>query len=87
MLTAPPDSPALLFALSYNPKKLLEEVGPSLERGMQSLREQEARDAGEIYAAIRQTASLYDRLSFRILGDDKGLVFSGRIIFNDSAAH
>ena len=82
-LSAPPDSSALLFALSYNVKKLLEEVGPSLERGMQSLEEQEARDAREIYEAIRQTASLYDRLSFRILGSAEGLVFSGRIFFSE----
>jgi len=82
LLTEPPASPSLLFALDYDVKRLLEQIGPSLEKTMQTMQGEEADDAREIYQAIRQTASLYDRFSFGVHGEKQGLVMRGRIRFS-----
>ena len=81
LLSEPPASPHLLFALNYDVKKLLAQIGPSLERTMQTMQGEEAEDAREVYEAIRQTASLYDRFGFSISGEKRGLVMRGRVEF------
>lgn len=85
LLTEPPESPELLFALGYNVEKLLKEVGPSMEQGIQSLEGEDAEHAREVYEALQQTASLYDRVRLDILGSDRGLVVSGSVKFNEDS--
>ena len=81
LLSEPPASPHLLFALDYDVKKLLAQIGPSLEHTMQTMQGEEADDAREVYEAIKQTASLYDRFAFSISGEKQGLVMRGRVEF------
>ena len=81
VLTAPP-APSVLFALGYNVKKLLQEVGPSMEQGIGTLEGEDAENAREAYEALKRTASLYDQVRFDVLGDEHGLIFSGRVLFH-----
>ena len=83
VLTAPPE-PSVLFSLSYNVEKLLKQVGPSLEQGIQTLEGEDAENAREAYEALKRTASLYDQVRFDVLGDEQGLIFSGRVMFNEN---
>jgi len=46
VLTTPPE-PSVLFSLSYNVEKLLQEVGPSLEQGIRTLEGEDAENGPE----------------------------------------
>jgi len=81
VLSEPPASSTLILALDYDVKKLLQQIGPSLERTMQTMQGEEAEDAREIYQAIKETAALYDRFSFGIHGEERGLVMRGKVEF------
>ena len=84
LLSEPPASPHLLFVLEYNVKKLLAQIGPVLEQAMQTMQGEEAESAREAYEAIKQFASLYDRLTFSISGEKQGLVMRGRVQFSQN---
>jgi len=84
VLTTPPE-PSVLFSLSYNVEKLLQEVGPSLEQGIRTLEGEDAENARKAYEGLKHTASLYDQVRFDVLGDEQGLILSGRVLFNENS--
>jgi len=86
VLSEPPASSTLILALDYDVKKLLQQIGPSLEHTMQTMQGEEADDAREVYEAIKETASLYDHFSFGIHGEERGLVMRGKVEFDSGSA-
>jgi hypothetical protein len=81
LLTTAPASPNIILTFDYQVKKLLDQIGPSLEHTMQTMKGEEAEDAREIYQAIKETAALYDRFGFTLRGEERGLVMQARVDF------
>ncbi len=86
VLSEPPASSSLILALDYDVKKLLQQIGPSLEHTMETMQGEEAEDAREVYETIKETASLYDHFSFGIHGEERGLVMRGKVEFGSGSA-
>ncbi len=81
LLQAGSASPTLIFHMGYDLRRLLRQVGPSLEQAMRQMSGEEAADVREFYRTIKQTAALYDRVDFTVHGEKRGLVMEGRVTF------
>lgn len=82
LLTTPVAAPMPLFALSYDAGKLFESVGPSVEKVLQFQQGEAAEELRGVYDSMKQSASVYGRIDFQIVGADQGLEFKGSVELN-----
>ncbi len=81
ILSDTPASPRQVMALSYDVAKLMQQLGPSLEKNMQTLQGPDAEEARSLFQAMKRAAEVYERVGVGLKGEKRGLVVTARVAF------